>query len=707
MSAGSRQGEQAGTTAGLLAATAVFIALLIVALLPRVIDLNDFYTTDEAYFWQGRVARFSAAISMGDWLNTNQTGHPGVTTMWLGSLGKLLADRAGVPAPGPGAGTLYLSYLRLPLAVVNALAVTLGYLLLLRLLRPRVALIAAALWATSPFLIAHSRLLHLDAMLTSLMSLSLLALLVAALGSRTRGPNRPLWRRPSLLLSGVFAGLALLTKSPALLLLPFAGALFFAVELRGRFARVTFVRDAYRALWRAGAAFMAWLLAAAATFVALWPAMWVNPLGALGDIITEVIGNGGKAHSAGNYFMGEAVADPGWRFYLEVVRWRGEPPMTLGLLALAAYGIWLLLSRRAAAAGGSSSLEPDQVRQMQVILSLITFSLLFLIALTQMAKKFDRYLLPLWPSLEILAAVGISYALDWAARTDWGRAVVAAPRGRALVAAVAAVVLATPLISYAPYYLSYYTPLLGGGTTAQEVLLAGWGEGMEQVGAWLDARPDVGRGPVLSWLPETLKPFVEPTVAVYDLDSDALSKSANYAVVYSSVAERDSSIVAEAFALQTPPLFTLRAHGITYATVHQLPRPYNRTVDAVFSGVHLRGISRQINGSTLVITPSWDIQQSQPGGVRSFVHVLNSEGSMVAQFDTLIDDGMFATWQAGQQFGTPMPIRLPADLPAGEYQVLLGLYTPLDGQRLPVMLGQAAPQDVDGPNAVEVLRIRR
>ena len=682
------------------------IVLLMIALLPRVISLSDFYTTDEAYFWQGRVAHFSAAITMGDWRSTDQTGHPGVTTMWLGALGKYLADGLGVPAPSPGSGTRYLSFLRMPLAVMNALAVGLGYLLLRRLLRPYVAFGAALLWATSPFLIAHSRLLHLDALLTSLISLSLLSLLVATIGARA--PIRPLWQRPSLLLAGVFAGLALLTKSPALLLLPFAGLLMFASELGARPAGVTLWRATFSALARALGAFLVWMMAATVIFVALWPAMWVSPLGSLGSVITEVINNGGKAHSAGNYFMGQAVADPGWFFYVAVVLWRGEPPLTLGLLALAGYGIGWLLHRQATTVGQElRSREPDLIRQRQVIMALIAFSLLFLIALTQMAKKFDRYLLPLWPCLEILAAIGISATLDWAARTVWGRAILSRRLTRPLLAGAAVVSLIVPLISYAPYYLAYYTPLLGGGTTAQDVLLAGWGEGMEQAGAWLNARPDFERGPVLSWIPETLTPFVRPTVAVYDLDTDALSKSANYAVVYTSVAARDSRTVAEAFALQTPPLFTLRVHGVTYASIHQVPRPYSRTLDAVFSGVHLRGISDQIIGSTLVITPSWDIQLDRAGGLRSFVHVLSSEGTLVGQIDTVIDDGMFANWQVGQQFGTPLPIGLPADLPAGEYRVLLGLYTPEDGQRLPVTMGQVAPENVDGPNAVEILRIRR
>jgi hypothetical protein len=53
-----------------------------------------------------------------------------------------------------------------------------------------------------------------------------------------------------------------------------------------------------------------------------------------------------------------------------------------------------------------------------------------------------------------------------------------------------------------------------------------------------------------------------------------------------------------------------------------------------------------------------------------------------------------------------MPIGLPSDLPVGEYRVVLGLYTPEDSQRLPVTIGHTLPEDVDGPDAVEILRIR-
>ena len=653
------------------------------ALLPRVSGLDDFYTTDEAYFWQDRVDRFSDALSMGDWAATNQTGHPGVTTMWLGSFGQRFAEMGGVAVATQGGGALFLAYLRTPLALINGLAVGLGYVLLRRLLPPRTALLAALLWATSPFLIAHSRLLHLDALLTSFTTLSLLSLCVATAPK----PQRLL----PLVVAGGCAGLALLTKAPALLLLPVTGLLLLIAEVRGKALTRQVV---LAALGRASARFALWLAVVAVTFVALWPAMWVQPLASLGAVVAEVFSNGTQPHNAGNFFLGQPVADPGWAFYLAVIAWRGEAVTLVGLAALL-ISIGAALRRSAAASA---------TQEQWVTAALTLFAVLFTLALTLLAKKFDRYLLPIWPVLQILGAVGLLKLLQ--ALSNYN---LVAPTRRALNAigsvGLLALILLQPIFTRT-YYLAAYNPLLGGGVAAQNVLLVGWGEGMEQVGSWLSARPDLRRGAVLSWLPPTLTPFVPAEVPVADLDLDTIVKPANYAVVYQSVAARATRTVAAAYAMQTPPLFTLRVQGVTYATVHQLPRPFTTSVDAVFSGLHLRGFSSQLLASTLTITPSWDVQVDRAGEVFSFLHVLNARGERVAQLDAVLDDGMFATWQAGQQFGTALPLTLPADLPPGMYQVVLGLYTQPDGVRLPLWHGSALPEQLAGPHAIRLFSFR-
>jgi hypothetical protein len=339
--------------------------------------------------------------------------------------------------------------------------------------------------------------------------------------------------------------------------------------------------------------------------------------------------------------------------------------------------------------------------------ALLAFVLLFGLMMSVEPKKFDRYLLPIWPSLEVLAAAGLASIADFRFQVFYLRFAQSKINNQTskMLMAFVAVGLMINLAWYHPNYLAYYNPLLGGGATAERVMLVGWGEGMEQIGAWLRARPDLKRGPVLSWIPPTLAPFVPAAPGVLDLRVPLLTQPSSYAVLYVRSVQRKESAVAETYVRQTPPLYTLRMHGITYATIHQLARPFDTPLDAQFGeGLHMRGFTQRRNGDTLTITPSWDVRADQPGGRFCFVHVLAPDGRRVTQVDGLLDQGMFPSWQAGQQFDTPFPLKLPADLPAGQYRVVLGVYAP-DGPRLPLRSGTAAPAALDGPDALLVTTI--
>jgi 4-amino-4-deoxy-L-arabinose transferase-like glycosyltransferase len=743
--------------------TAALIAGL--ALAPRTLGLADFFTIDEPYHWIARIKLFAAALSARDWAATDITGHPGVTTMWLGALGRWLGARLGVrDLGGVGAGAAYLATLRLPLAVTNSLAVAAGYLALRRLVRPRAALLAAILWATSPFLVAHGRLLHLDALLTSFMTLSVLLLLIAT-GERTENREpRAAARRSALgswflalVGSGVCAGLALLTKAPSLFLLPFAGlVLFFMAPDEGRAMKdegaqpdlaVRLSSSVFARMRAAILPYLAWLGVAALTAALLWPALWVTPLSAIGDVANEIIGNGGEPEPAGNFFQGQAVAAPNWLFYPAVLVLR-TTPITLAGLALLA----LRVPRRAADDRGTAgetkeqrgketrrqgyketespiiSLSPsllvsqkttDQLSSEQrTIVALLAFALLFMLMMTIEPKKFDRYLLPIWPALEILAAVGIETGLAWIIAARKRRTKNQEPRTGTSPNSVlgswfsvlgwltVSIALVANLAYFHPYYLAYYNPLVGGGATAQRTILVGWGEGLDQIGAWLRARPDLKRGPVLSWIPPTLMPFIPASPGVLDLRVPLLSKPSSYAVLYSRSVQRKESAVAEAYVRQNPPLYTLRMHGIEYASVYQLPRPFDTPLAAEFGDrLRLLGFSQARAGATLTITPSWDVRADQPGGQFCFVHVLAPDGRKVAQIDAPLDQGMFPSWQAGQKFDTPLPLQLPPSLVPGEYRVVLGVYPP-GGARQPLRSGPAAPAELDGPDALLLATLR-
>jgi hypothetical protein len=679
-----QQPESASKTVLAHALPTWFIALTLglIATIPRIFTLNDFFTVDESFHWVWRVMHFMHALEKERWASTNLTGHPGVTTLWLGSLGRTIAFQVGLYGPEwYKGGVAYLALLRLPLALVNTLAVVGCYLVLRYLLRPATAVLAGLLWALSPFLIAHSRLLHMDALLTSCMTLSVLLLLAAtyAPSSPTNFPHQdapsvsPHRHWLALVGSGVCAGLALLTKAPSLLLLPVAGLLLLWFSPPRTFWQ--------RAGWLV-TRYAAWLLCALLIFVVGWPAMWVEPGAAIGHIVEEIIGNGAQPHPSGNFFLGQPVADPGWLFYPAVVLWRSTPFTLAGLLLVPLAVRWRTDDRRA-------------------LLALGSVVLLFGLALSMLPKKFDRYLLPTWPLLEVLAAAGLMALLD--KRFMLFSKLHPKLNLHKWAFAPLLLIVAVPLVAlnlwYHPHYLAYFNPLLGGGRVAQHIMLVGWGEGMEQVGAWLRTRPDLQRSPVISWDPRTLEPLVP--VRVVEINATNVQQPASYAVLYSRGIQREQSSAPYTAIQQTPPLYTLRMYGIDYAQVHQPVRPFDTPLDVVFGeGLHLRGYSQRREGNTLIITPSWNVQRDQPGGLFCFVHVLNSRGERVAQIDAPIDEGLFATWQRGQQFGGPLPIGLPANLPPGTYRVGMGVYNPTDVNRFPITQGAAMPEHVDGPSVV-------
>src|SRR6266545_4494545 len=247
-----------------------YLAVGLVALLPRVLDLGIFLSGDESEFWLRRSDIFLQALRAHDWPATAVSTHPGVTTMWLGSIGLLLRDAL------TGWGLLsnqtfpsFLTLMRLPTALAHGATVLIGYMLLRRMVAPSIALLAGLFWATDPFVLAFSRVLHVDALAGSFLTLSLLAACLYWHHDR-----RARW----LIGSAVSAGLAILSKSPALALAP-------------------------------------WGAMCAATLFALWPALWAAPLRAYNQMRIGVEAEGAQPHMLGNFFLGREDDAPGPLFY--------------------------------------------------------------------------------------------------------------------------------------------------------------------------------------------------------------------------------------------------------------------------------------------------------------------------------------------------------------------------------------------------------
>jgi 4-amino-4-deoxy-L-arabinose transferase-like glycosyltransferase len=415
-------------------------------------------TSDEDS-WMRRAGGFAYGVSQGRLGRTYQNGHPGVLTMELAiaSQGPDGAERFADPITGnprfvtkvPGFFEALVEARR-GFAIVGALLVALVALLVWRLLGPGPAIFGGLLLALDPWLVAHAQLVHTDGLLAMLM--------VAAIGCALVGWARD-GGRSWVAASGLLAGLASLTKVPAVYLAAFVPllALFYA---RTR-------------AWRSLAADLGvWGTVVLASYVALWPSLWLDPIGTLARMIEFTRETGGQPDEVGSFFLGQAWGDPGPLFYPVALAFRLTPLCVLGLLALAAFG----RSRRRELSG-----------RWGAVLWLAVYALGFLLFVTIAPKKFDRYALPIMPVLDIVAGLGLWLA--WRGAFSPRLRVTASPR---LAAAACAILLAAvwPLAASYPYHMAYFNPLLGGGLGAAHVVMVGNGEGMDQAAEYLNRLPN-------------------------------------------------------------------------------------------------------------------------------------------------------------------------------------------------------------------------
>jgi len=441
--------------------------LFFLALVPRVFGLNVFLTTDEP-IWIRQSLNFFTGLLERDYTKTFHYAQPGVTTMWGGVMGlwaKYLltaqTESGGLAeflkaVPAQPVAVDYLPFVRFPTVLLTSLCVVGVYFFVKKLFNPQIALLSALLLAFDPYYLAHSRFIHQDALVTSFMILSVLSFLVYL------GQGRS-W--PYLVFSALMAGLAFLTKSPAL----FLGAYLGLLILAGHSTRLMTSYWPYLRHWRAVQdgriagdiqVLAVWGLIACALVILLWPVMWIDPLGTVSEVLGEALSLASRIHGKNNFFMGQPVGDPGFLFY-PVVTLLKLTPLTLGGL-LAFIGFWL----RGLGGRRNRSLTAQQLHS----LALVVFALSFTAMISLGADKGDRYNLPIFPALDILAAIGLC-DLAWQIKFLVSRRLPSAKRwpGAPLRAVGLFWVLtlqAGLTLAHYPYYLSYFNPLLGGGRQA-------------------------------------------------------------------------------------------------------------------------------------------------------------------------------------------------------------------------------------------------
>ena len=451
--------------------TLISIALFLLALLPRSIGLNIFSTADEAS-WLDSSRLFLDAVSHSDWQGTiGIYGHPGITTQWSGTLGVLayhLYHSPDIVLQSLGSGSsdillseIYhrslgmLSFARYPIVLLTSFFIVVVYALLKKSLGRRVALLAALLLAFDPFFVALSRLLITDGLHASFALISILCLGVAL------GSDKWHWYA----LSGMSAGLAALSKSPAFFAL---GALVLVLST------IVYILRSHRSgNWRLLLVRLAtWYGAMALCVFIFWPSMWVQPLASLEFVFNNLTNVA---------VSGRWVTNVGPFFYPAVLLFRGSPLVLVGALAtLACVRKWpnLLAQRR---------IDQKTIWLLCLWGMVGTYVLMFSFG----SWKNDFYMLPVCLAVDILGAIGLVAIFDTVV-SRWhipGRRQQLKNIGLGL-AVVLQVVLC---VNHSPYYLTYYNPVLGGWAAAAKHIpwAVGHGEGLEQVVDYLNSQENV------------------------------------------------------------------------------------------------------------------------------------------------------------------------------------------------------------------------
>jgi len=542
------------------------LVLWVAALIPRILDLNVFATVDEAK-WVYRSAQFLAALLQGDLAGTVVNLTPAVTTTWLGSLGlMLLRVLQGIDTNIPLLEWLrsqpefrvemnVLAAVRCPAALLGSLGVVALYLLARRLINHRVALVFGALLALDPQLIALSRLLGHDAPAGIFAGLSLLAFLVA-----WRKGEVPYFRW--MIASGALAGLAMLSKSPSFFLPPFVAAtsVIRVISATGGRPSWPVVRDHLVGLFGWGVS--AWLV-----FVALWPAAWQQPVATPYAVIHNAFLSATRARETESLELGISgstllpafddgsdgqVPELGILYYPMNGLFKLSPIATLGLV------VWLVIFSKALLQRHARTSHFVAVDYVEWVLG--AFVVLFTIFMTLGGKRSNRYLLPAWPALYLLAALGISHLLQTVFKLHVVRI---AKYG---VAGGLVLLLILPVAATAPYYLTYYNPLVGGAHAARHVVKIGWGEGLDVAGRWLQSQPDTNALRVGCAYPSALTPFFRGRV------SDVTAGQLDYIVLYiKQVQEGIPSPTWLRYYQAKEPLYEVQLAGIEYARIYAGP----------------------------------------------------------------------------------------------------------------------------------------
>lgn len=510
----------------------VYILLVVIFLAPRLPKVDSFVTLDEPS-WLSQGANFYYALGQREFENTVYEYQPAVTTMTIISV----AMHIYFPEfRGYGQGYLdyekgrldpfmrehgydplvLLKYSRLIQIFVLLVLFLFIYFLLQKLISKWLALFVLTFASFDPFWLSHARFMDHEAMLSSFVIISILSLTIYFTQEK---------KFIFLLISGVAAGFAQLTKSSSIAMLAPIGILLLVQIYQER------ENGWAKAILNQTKVFGIWFVFVALTYFIFWPGMWVAPA----KMIYEVYGNAFSFAFQGarlkvteeldiaNFTLNTRFTDI-WDV-AKILLYRTTPLTWLGVI----FGLIFRFTPNF-----------NLVRHLKLLSTLLLITAVAFILLIGIAqgRNSPHYILSSYLSLNLFAGIGWYFMLDWLATRFPLKKLQLQYIGIALVIGFQS----WSAISNFPYYVTYRNPILYSMGWYNEFPHFPMGEGLEIAAQYLSELPDAQNSTAFVYYPRGCFSYFYPGTTTafrpYYVDGNHAQDlinyltSADYLVVY-------------------------------------------------------------------------------------------------------------------------------------------------------------------------------
>lgn len=518
----------------------IYILLTIIFLAPRLPKIDSFVTLDEPS-WLSQGANFYYALGQRQFEKTVYEYQPAVTTM------SIIALSMHIYFPeyrGLGQGYLdyekplldpfmrengkdplvLLTYARTIQVFVLLLLFLVLYFLLQKFFPKTISAFVLIFASLDPFYLSQMRLMNHEGMVSLFVLISLTSLALYLFKE-----NKILF----LMLSGVAAGFAQLSKSSSIAMLAGIGILLLVKVFQER------ENGWEKNIFNQIKTFSIWFVFLALTYFIFWPGMWVAPT----KMLYEVFGNAFSFAFQGarlkvteeldvaQFTLNTRLADI-WDI-ARILLYKTTPITWLGFILGFIFPLNKKINTRFV-----SDFKLVNINQLFVSLWLITgLAFIILFGISQ-GRNSPHYVLTSYLSFNLIAGLGWYYTLGWLA----SRFNIKQIQIHYISLVTVLLLQSYNVLSNFPYYFTYRNPILYGMGWYNEFPHFPMGEGLEIAAQYLAQQPDAEDSAVFSYYSRGCFSYFYPGESIsfrpYYVDgqhnSDLLSNlnASQYLVVY-------------------------------------------------------------------------------------------------------------------------------------------------------------------------------